>query len=833
MNSSTGHPRERWTGLALLALGLVTVCGWLAHVPALTQWFLGAVPMVFDTGLSFACVGLALAAGSGSWGRRLRLALALGLLLLNGAALVEHALDRSLGVDLPGLHTWFDYGNTRPGRMAPNTALGFLLVASTLLVYERVSRMSTALLTISLTFAVMAIGLTGLVGYVLAPDLLFGWARSARMAIHTAIGLVLASVGLWHAFSRKRWYTTGTFVGEGTQIRVLGGAILFVVTVTAGLGGFVLLQRSLEGTIEAQLTTITTARPQWLHAFAGQVLANAKGSARMAGLRSSDPDAGPAITASSPEEAAHRLLAMGYRGVAFVGRDDRVVAHFGRFEASPVIDAALDAAHASSLVWDQAFVLRSRIALLPDGRSGYAAVEVDQAAPELGRLLFNPGRLGPSSEVAACVASGELELICVPDALNPEPFRVTKRLSPREPLPMQRALAGDKGIVYSVDYRGRNVIAAYGLLAPGLGLVAKQDTSEAYTPIRAALGIGAPMILALALLGALALHSQVSPLLRRMRRSEHLAAQAATQMRTVMDAVGDGLLTIDARGTIRSANPAAQRIFGYEPGDLVGRDVALLMPASLRDEYRASMARFTAGGESVPGRRDVQLTGLRLNGSEFPMELSINAVPAAEETLFVGALRDITARKQVEEKLSRMAEFDSLTGLPNRALFMDRLNTALQRAARSRRAVALMFIDLDGFKGVNDTHGHAAGDELLKEIARRLEAAVRQSDTVARLAGDEFTVILEELNDPAGDAHRLAAKVVETVRRPVTSGDQTLRVTASVGLVVHDPEVNASMDAEQLLRGADHAMYAAKRGGKDAVVRREVGGSDERSVTPV
>jgi diguanylate cyclase (GGDEF)-like protein/PAS domain S-box-containing protein len=669
----------------------------------------------------------------------------------------------------------------------------------------------------------MAIGLTGLVGYVLAPDLLFGWARSARMAIHTAIGMVLASVGLWQAFSRKRWYTTGTFVGEGTQIRVLGGAILFVVTVTAGLSGFVLLQRSFEGSIEAQLTTITTSRPAWLHEFAEQVLANAKGSARVAGFLSSDFGGSIQVTEARPEDAARRLLAMGYRGVALVGRDDRAVTRFGRFEDLPAIDAPLDVADASSLVWDQGFVLRSRIPLPDDGHSHYAAVELDLAVPDLGRLMFNTGRLGPSTEVVACVQSSQRELICAPDVANPKPFRVSTHLAPADPLPMQRALRGESGIVYTFDYHGRNVIAAYGLLAPGLGLVAKQQTVEAYAPIRAALGIGAPTILALALLGAFALHSQVSPLLRRMHRSEQLAAQTATQMRTVMDAVGDGLLTIDVAGTIRSANPAAHQIFGYESGQLLGRDVATLMPASLRDAHRAGMARFRAGGEPrVLGRRDMQLAGLRLDGTEFPMELSIDVVPHAEETLFVGALRDITARKQVEEKLSRMAEFDSLTGLPNRALFMDRLSTALIRAARSKRAVAVMFIDLDGFKAVNDTHGHAAGDELLKEVARRLEAAVRKSDTVARLAGDEFTVILEELINPAVDAQRLATKLVETLRRPVVSGDIALRVTASIGLVVHDPELKPDIDAAQLLREADGAMYAAKRAGKDAVVRFEL-----------
>ncbi len=820
MKSHPVSQAERWIGLTLIVLGLVTVSGWLFHRPALTQWFVGLLPMVFNTGLSFVATGVALVGWQAPGPRRVRLLIAVGLVILSSTTLLELALDHSLGVDFPGLHTWFDYGNIRPGRMAPNTALGFLLIGSTLLLTDRITRTSHALVTIALTFGVMAIGLTGLVGYLLAPDLLFGWARSARMAIHTAVGMLLAATGLWAYWSNSGWYTGGVFVREGTKIRVLSAAILFIVTVTAGLSGFVLLQHSLEHSIEAQLSTITTARGPWLQTFAAQVRANANGSVQVAGLPLRDSPVESTLDAGKLGRSAQKLMALGYRGVAFTDSGGTVLSRFGHFTDHPVVDAALQPSDASALVWDQGLVLRTRIDIARQAGNPIHAVEVDQAIPELGRLLFNPGGLGPSAEVVACIQQDARQLICVPNVSHPAPFLVGTRAAPAQPLPMQRALAGESGISYAVDYRARNVIAAYGTLAPGIGFVAKQDTTEAYAPIRSSLAVGAPIILAIALLGAIAMYSQLNPLLRRMNRSELVASQAVTHMQTVVDAVGDGILTIDERGDIRSANAAAHQIFGYAPGELLALNVSALMPAGMRSAHRAGMANMLAGGApQVIGRRDVQLPALRLDGSEFPMELTVNAIPSSDGQLFVGVIRDITLRKQIEEKLSRMAEYDSLTGLPNRAFFLDRLSTALLRASRSKQAIALMFIDLDGFKAVNDTLGHAAGDELLKEVARRLTASVRAVDTVARLAGDEFTIVLEELKSPTADSDRLAAKLLQAMRAPFTISSNVLHISASVGLIVHDPEQDCAMDAAGLIRGADGAMYAAKRAGKNAVVR--------------
>jgi diguanylate cyclase (GGDEF)-like protein len=177
----------------------------------------------------------------------------------------------------------------------------------------------------------------------------------------------------------------------------------------------------------------------------------------------------------------------------------------------------------------------------------------------------------------------------------------------------------------------------------------------------------------------------------------------------------------------------------------------------------------------------------------------------------VGTAEDITWRKAAEDRLRQRAEFDALTGLPNRALFNDRLASAVERARRSGLPMALLFLDIDHFKGVNDSRGHIAGDELLRIVADRLLAAVRSVDTVSRLAGDEFTVILESLAEPA-DAENVARKLVEALRPPMLLAGALVHVSTSVGLALLDPDDD---DPQRLMRRADEALYAAKRAGRD------------------
>lgn len=174
-------------------------------------------------------------------------------------------------------------------------------------------------------------------------------------------------------------------------------------------------------------------------------------------------------------------------------------------------------------------------------------------------------------------------------------------------------------------------------------------------------------------------------------------------------------------------------------------------------------------------------------------------------------IRYAAERKSSEERLAYLANYDQVTGVANRSLFSDRLDQAIQRAIRNRSMMALLFIDLDGFKEINDTFGHETGDQVLKAVAVRILASVRKVDTVARFGGDEFTILLEQIAVPAS-AGLVAAKLIETIGKPFDIGQKTLTVTASIGAAVFDPHQD---DHSTLLRDADRAMYRAKTEGRN------------------
>jgi diguanylate cyclase (GGDEF)-like protein len=229
------------------------------------------------------------------------------------------------------------------------------------------------------------------------------------------------------------------------------------------------------------------------------------------------------------------------------------------------------------------------------------------------------------------------------------------------------------------------------------------------------------------------------------------------------------------------------------------------VPPSLRENHRAGLRHYLETKEGAFIGRRVETVGMRADGSEFPIELAIHAIELGGHPGFTAYARDITTRKTMEARLEHQALHDSLTGLANRDLFVDRMDHALARTDRSDGCHSVIYLDLDGFKGVNDELGHAAGDELLVETARRLRDGVRPGDTVARLGGDEFAILLEDTDEPV--AACVAERVLQELGRPVRLLDRELTVHASAGIA---SSAAGKMAADELLRRADDAMYEAK-----------------------
>jgi diguanylate cyclase (GGDEF)-like protein/PAS domain S-box-containing protein len=271
----------------------------------------------------------------------------------------------------------------------------------------------------------------------------------------------------------------------------------------------------------------------------------------------------------------------------------------------------------------------------------------------------------------------------------------------------------------------------------------------------------------------------------------------------------DGVVITDADARILAVNRAFTQVTGYPRDEVVGRSLSLLRSGRHDDAFYAEMWETL---ERV-GRWHGEIWNRRKDGEVYPEWLSISMVRDEQGAAknFIGVFADISSLKESERRLQYMAHYDSLTDLPNRALLSDRLSHALQRARREDTQVAVLFIDLDRFKNVNDSLGHSAGDDLLRQAAVGLQACVRESDTVARLGGDEFTVVLEALGDPQ-TAAAVAQKILQRMRSPFRVADQDVFVTASIGISLY-PADGADVDA--LLKNADSAMYQAKERGRD------------------
>jgi len=268
-----------------------------------------------------------------------------------------------------------------------------------------------------------------------------------------------------------------------------------------------------------------------------------------------------------------------------------------------------------------------------------------------------------------------------------------------------------------------------------------------------------------------------------------------------------GMLKLRAGG-VSWCNRAADRIFGYEPGELLGLPGrALHVDDATGQAFRAAANPVLAAGGAY--RRQLQMQ--RQNGSRIWVDISgIATSVGAHESLWM--VSDITAMKAHEAEIEEAALHDGLTGLPNRLLLSQRLRQAISASATRPSLIAVCFIDLEGFKAVNDQHGHAAGDTLLKVIADRLMTCVRGRDTVARVGGDEFVVLLSGLPSRA-ECELVIQRIRAAVALPVAiAASTTGRVSASIGVVFSS---DAHADPGQLVDAADAAMYAAKKAGKD------------------
>ena len=301
--------------------------------------------------------------------------------------------------------------------------------------------------------------------------------------------------------------------------------------------------------------------------------------------------------------------------------------------------------------------------------------------------------------------------------------------------------------------------------------------------------------------------------------------ESEEKFRLVTQSTHDAIIGIDDFGKIMFWNNGACKVFGHTEEDIIGTNFMTLLPEEYIGGYTNACEAAIKVENSffVIDEKDIELYGLRRNGEEFPMQVTLTIWPFEKKKIYSAIIKDITERKKFENKLVYQANYDKLTGLPNRNMIDDRLHQAEITARRNNSKASVLFIDLDRFKYVNDTFGHDAGDELLKQVSRRLEGCVREIDTVARLGGDEFLVILNDVKKPVAVrsvAKKIITQLSSKFNLKVTNQDPTIyydtdqdvMISGSVGIAFY-PDDGTSKD--ELMKKADAAMYQAKEAGKN------------------
>lgn len=408
-------------------------------------------------------------------------------------------------------------------------------------------------------------------------------------------------------------------------------------------------------------------------------------------------------------------------------------------------------------------------------------------------------------------------------------------------------------LIDALDYQGYAVLAAFRYLeGPQLGLVVQKRLEEAFAPVDrlrrwtvtlllafSALVVGVSLFLARSITRPVMRLTDVAGRISAGKLSERAAidtrdevrllAKAFNQMterlltdveerrkaeekfQALLASAPDAFVITEESGKIILTNQRAEELLGYRSDEMLGACIEELLAERDRDVHRDMRSKFIQSSRFERSRASFELYARHKSGAEVPVEVSLAPIETREGLLLANAIRDITDRKQAEALLVQQANYDTLTGLPSRILAYDRLSQALAHAHRNGLAVAVMFLDVDRFKNVNDTLGHSVGDALLSEVAVRLNRCIRKSDTVARLGGDEFLIVLSDL-PVLSSADMVAEQILAELSAPFQLDGREMFVSASIGITGFPAD---SAESEVLLRNADAAMYRAKEEGRN------------------
>lgn len=611
---------------------------------------------------------------------------------------------------------------------------------------------------------------------------------------------------------------------ESYRIGIIGGLILVALTLASGIGVYAVMQRQVESilvrSLEASLQSARRLFESEISAGVTDALTVSSRPFVILNLQQMKAEPGNDSSRHALQQIADSFLPTGLTGVSFYDARNNEIVRAGRLSKNPALSVPLNTQAGARLLWDGQLILQVVRDVVDERGIRIGMARTESTLPQLTRTIADAGALGKTAELAVCAPLAK-DMQCFPLTLSQRVFpRIARAINGR-PLPMSHALDGKTGTVFTQDYRHENVVAAHTPLGSlGPGMVLKIDQDELFDPVRQRLRIIVPLLGLLVLAGILLLYWLVAPLVRKLVISKQETAEINARLRDVearwrfaLDSTGAGVWDLDIPANRILLSSRCKAMLGFaddEIGTRMDDWQQRIHPDDLSGLLSARQQLFDGGSDTFTNEhrtrcKDGSWKWIQTHGK-------VAARDAADVPVrVIGTYLDISERRQAEETIQRQANFDPLTQLPNRRLFLDRLGQEIIKSRRADVPLAILLIDLDEFKEVNDMLGHDVGDTLLQETARRIRSCIRDADTVARQGGDEFTVILTELSDRT-HIEDIAQKIIGRLAEPFHLGDEVAYVTASIGISLYPSDAG---DIDTLMKHADQAMYAAKKHGRN------------------
>lgn len=649
----------QWAGLGLVWLGGMAAARWISGfdflanaVPGFSEMGIVAPSLFLAAGITCLLLGRRRQTVMLSAQRLLLTACITLLVAFPSLMLIEHLTGISLGIDIAHDGAKPTATSPFPGRMAPNTCVAFLLAGIALSVQRRPLSRLRERMSLGLLLGTAGIGVAGCIGYLLRLEVLYTLSAANRMALPTAYGLSLLAGALW--LLRERWTVPPALAFDRHEARITQRSIvvLALVVVFAGVGGFAVVQQSLEEAQSENLLLTATTNAESL----ANTLEVSRWFPHTLATR-------PAVTQTlarltqRPTDAAARdfllkvgqsFLTAGVDGIRFFNAANELVVVAGELpgRGGSAALALSPQQSGAKLLWQDGYILHVEEAVTEQGRT-VGRVVTEQRLPLFDRLLADIRRTGASSDVLICSRVGD-SASCAPTRFYAAAFTVPMNdVDGRLTLPINRALAGQTGAMLTKDLSGVSMLAAYTPVRPfGLGLVVKTDAHSLYASLRERVKLLAVLLVALVGAGTLALRSQVRPLVAQVVHEQR-------RMRVILENSNDAFIGLGENGAITDWNSEAQRTFGWKPEEAIGRNLAdLIIPEEHRQAHNAGMAGFRRTGTGPVVNRRIEVTALHRDGRRFTVELSVAAFLSGHGYVANAFVRDITDRLAAQQQLA-------------------------------------------------------------------------------------------------------------------------------------------------------------------------------------